>query len=88
MIWETEGLPKQPLEEVLEPEMVKQYRIRRGQQCAFMPVFAEDKWLCSCGAENAAGENCHACGLSPEPLTRQVLEQLRQDAAGRGSGGL
>ena len=83
MIWETEGLPKQPLEEVLEPEMVKQYRIRRGQQCAFMPVFAEDKWLCSCGAENAADEACHACGLTPEPLTRAVLEQLRQDAAVR-----
>ena len=83
MIWETDGLPKQPLEEVLEPEMVKQYRIRRGKQCVYMPVFTEDRWLCACGAENGAGENCHACGLSPEPLTRQVLEQLRQDAAVR-----
>ena len=80
MIWQTDGLPKQPLEEVLEPEMVTQYRIRRGKQCVYMPVFTDDRWLCACGAENDMGANCHACGLSPEPLTRQVLEQLRQDA--------
>ena len=83
MIWNEDMLPRQPLEEVLEPEMVKQYRIRRGKQCTYMPVFAGEQWLCSCGTENKAGENCQACGLSPEPLTRQVLDQLRQDAAAR-----
>lgn len=82
MIWETDGLPRQLLEDVLEPEMAKQYRIRRGQQCKFMPVFAGDRWLCSCGRENTGAGRCD-CGLEPEPLTRQVLEELSRDAAAR-----
>lgn len=74
------SLPKQLLEDVLEPEMAKQYRILRGQQCLYMPVFTRDVWLCSCGEENPAGRCCGHCGLAPEPLTRQVLQELSSQA--------
>lgn len=74
-----ESLPRQLLEEVLEPEMARQYRLRRGAHCRYMPVFGTHSWLCSCGKENALGETC-SCGLEPEKLTRQVLEELSREA--------
>ena len=81
-IWdqEVEAFPRQPLEAVLEPEMVKQYRIRRGEQCKYMPVFSARRYLCSCGGENPVGEACAQCGLQPEVLSRQVMEELSRDA--------
>ena len=68
------------LEDVLEPEMVKQYRIRRGAHCVYMPRFGQEKYLCPCGSINPMGQNCYVCGLAPEPLTREVMEQLSRDA--------
>ena len=74
------GLPRQPLEEVLEPEMARQYRIARGEQCQFVPVIGRDRWLCSCGEENESGKPC-ACGLEAEALTRALLDELSKEAA-------
>lgn len=74
---------RERLEDVLEPEMVKQYRLRRGRQCVYMPRFGEDAYLCSCGAVNPLGESCSVCGLEPEPLTREVLEELSREAEAR-----
>jgi len=71
----------QLLEDVLEPEMVKQYRIRRGAHCVYMPRFGQEKYLCPCGTINPMDKNCYVCGLEPEPLTREVMEQLSRDAA-------
>lgn len=73
----------QLLEDVLEPEMVKQYRIRRGAHCVYMPRFGQEKYLCPCGSINPLGENCYVCGLEPEPLTREVMEQLGREAQAR-----
>ncbi len=73
----------QLLEDVLEPEMVKQYRIRRGAHCVYMPRFGQEKYLCPCGAINPMGRSCYVCGLEPEPLTREVMEQLSREAAQR-----
>ena len=73
----------QLLEDVLEPEMVKQYRIRRGAHCVYMPRFGEEKYLCPCGSINPLGKNCYVCGLEPEPLTREVMEQLGREAQAR-----
>lgn len=73
----------QRLDEVLEPEMVKQYKIRRGQQCVYMPLFGKERYLCSCGTVNPLGQNCYVCGLEPEPLTREVLEELGREAQER-----
>lgn len=73
----------QRLDEVLEPEMVKQYQIRRGKQSVYMPLFGKERYLCSCGTVNPLGKNCYVCGLEPEPLTREVLEELGQQAQER-----
>ena len=74
------SLPRQPLEEVLEPEMARQYRLVRGAQCKFVPVMGDGRWLCSCGEENESGKLC-ACGLEAQPLTRALLEELSKEAA-------
>lgn len=73
----------QRLEDVLEPEMVKQYQLRRGKQCIYMPLFGKERYLCSCGTVNPMGENCYVCGLAPEPLTREVMEELSREAEAR-----
>ena len=73
----------QLLEDVLEPEMVKQYRIRRGAHCVYMPRFGQEKYLCPCGTINPLDKPCYVCGLDPEPLSREVMEQLGRDAQER-----
>lgn len=80
-LWES--LAREKLEDVLEPEMVKQYRLRRGEQCVYMPRFGTERYLCSCGTVNPIGKKCYICGMEPEPLTRAVIEELRQEAEER-----
>ena len=77
-----DGLPRQPLEEMLEPEMARQYRLNRGEQCKFVPVLEGSRWLCSCGEENDLGEVC-ACGLKLELLTWEAMEALSRETTQR-----
>lgn len=80
-LWE--NLAREKLEDVLEPEMVRQYRLRRGEQCVYMPRFGTERYLCSCGTINPLGKKCYICGLEPEPLTREVVEELSREAEER-----
>ena len=55
--------PQKPLAEALgDPEMVKQYRLRFGEDAEYQPDRVADLWRCACGAVNRKDENiCHAC---------------------------
>ena len=48
-------LPRHTLEEAVGPELAKQYRLRRGEDCVFMPVRSGHHYLCSCGQVNPEG---------------------------------
>lgn len=76
-------LPRHTLEEAVGPELAKQYRLRRGEDRVFMPVRSGHHYLCSCGQVNPEGVDCAACGRAPEFLDRELLEELRREAAAR-----
>lgn len=76
-------LPRHTLEEVLGEEMAKQYRLRGGEDCIYMPVSNGTDILCTCGAVNPVGQVCAACGREPSILSRQEMEALREEAAQR-----
>ena len=54
--------PAEPLEKALgDPELCKQLRLERGEDCRFRPARMLDLWRCACG-EVERGEPCPACG--------------------------
>ncbi|MDE6841595.1 MAG: hypothetical protein K2P49_12305 [Oscillospiraceae bacterium] len=73
--------PPAPLEEVLEDaELVKQYRLKYGQDCKYQTKRERDLWLCACGAVNREGERlCHCCGKDPAILSGADLPELREE---------
>lgn len=73
--------PPAPLEEVLEDaELVKQYRLKYGQDCKYQTRRERDLWLCACGAVNREGERlCHRCGKDPAILNGADLPALREE---------
>lgn len=83
MEWLEVLLPRQTLEEVLGEELAKQYRLRWGQDCIYMPVSNGTECLCTCGKVNPAGEACAACKRVPKIPSRQELESLQAEATQR-----
>lgn len=73
--------PPTTLEEVLEDaELVKQYRLKYGQDCKYQTKRERDLWLCACGAVNREGERlCHCCGKDPAILSGADLSALREE---------
>lgn len=73
--------PPAPLEEVLEDaELVKQYRLKYGQDCKYQTRRERDLWLCACGAVNREGERlCHRCGKDPAILSGADLPALKEE---------
>lgn len=73
--------PPAPLEEVLEDaELVKQYRLKYGQDCKYQTKRERDLWLCACGAVNREGERlCHCCGKDPAILSGADLPALKEE---------
>lgn len=73
--------PPAPLEEVLEDgELVKQYRLKYGQDCKYQTKRERDLWLCACGAVNREGERlCHRCGKDPAILSGADLSALKEE---------
>lgn len=81
--WQDILLPRQTLEEMLGEEIAKQYRLRWGEDCVYMPVSSGTECLCTCGKVNPAGEVCAACGRMPAIPDRQELETLQAEATQR-----
>ena len=75
----------QPLEEALsDDELVKQYKLRFGEDCKFLPVRRGDLWRCACGAVNRADEPvCHACGKVIDTLFAVDMKALTAEKDAR-----
>lgn len=83
-LWET--LPQSvTLEDTLKDvELLKQYRMKYGMNCKYMPMTHKDLWYCTCGALNRREEAiCHACARSLSELQAIDMAGLRADRDAR-----
>ena len=74
-----ESLPAaKPLESWLtDRELLKQYKMRYGQDCNYVPEKIRDLWHCTCGATNHSDEEtCHICRKSRSTLLCVDINQL------------
>ena len=55
---------------LFDTELIRQYRLETSSMSRFVPLEAQDLWLCACGEINRRGESCHRCD--------QTLEQCRK----------
>ena len=87
--WEVTAAPWEPLPpaeslsgKLGDAELLKQYRIKFGGKCEFVPHEYKDLWLCACGAWNM-DEKCYACGKGKEALFSLDRDALRADKDAR-----
>lgn len=75
----------EPLDTALgEREMVKQYRIRYGNDCRFLFKRVHDVWRCPCGAWNKDSESvCHTCKKQASSLDAFDTDALRAECDAR-----
>ena len=60
-----------------DPQLVRQYKIRYGEQATVKPEKTDSIWQCTCGAWNLRSEaTCHSCNLSLENLLSCDLIEL------------
>ena len=79
-LWE-ELKPPVTLQQALKSqELVKQYRIKFGDQCRYKPNHQNDLWQCSCGVYNHNNEaKCHNCGIKIADLDSLNIKQLDEE---------
>ena len=63
--WEALPGNKNLLEELRDPELVKQYQIKYGAKTDFYPFRTHDLWRCACG-NYCTGRFCEKCGAKRE----------------------
>ncbi len=81
-----ESLPAaKPLESWLtDRELLKQYKMRYGQDCNYVPEKIRDLWHCTCGATNRNDEDtCYICGKSALTLLSVDVDQLTEEKDAR-----
>ena len=61
-----------------DPELCKQLRLERGEDCRFRPARMLDLWRCACG-EAVRGETCPACGKGFFEIDRAALTVAKDD---------
>lgn len=88
-IWEGTTAPWEPLPatdslivKLGDAELLKQYQLKFGGKCEFVPHEYKDLWLCACGAWNR-DEKCYACGKGKEVLFSLDCDALRADKDAR-----
>ena len=61
-------------------ELVKQFKIRYGEDCIICPVQLADLWYCACGKINHSDElECHSCGKKAFDLFHADLVSLSRE---------
>lgn len=78
--WEPLSRPV-PLK-ISDPELLKQYKIRFGNNSTYEPKEEKDLWYCTCGELNRTDEGCH-CGNSLFELQTLDMAELVADKDAR-----
>ena len=61
-VWVPLALPVELEQSLKDKELVKEYKLKYGQKCQYVPVQHQDLWICSCGRINHANETkCSNC---------------------------
>lgn len=65
-------------------EMARQYAVRYGSDCEYMPSETADLWYCTCGAVNHSTETrCYVCRRNRDALQNVNVKSLRRDSEAR-----
>ena len=86
-LWHPSGAPWQPLSQppfledcIDDRELLRQYRIKFGQDCRFQLTREKDLWHCPCGGLNLQDEPaCHTCGKVASELENPDMEKLQEE---------
>lgn len=72
--WEVLDVPSS-LHSIGDAELIKQFRLKYGNNCKNLPLIEKDLWYCACGELNRQGETeCHHCQKA-----FALLEQIDMD---------
>ena len=85
-IWTATGEPWEVLDtpgslrSIGDAELIKQYRLKYGNNCKNLPLLHKDLWYCACGELNRQGEaECHRCQKSLALLEQIDMDILRKE---------
>lgn len=85
-IWTATGEPWEVLDtpgslrSIGDAELIKQYRLKYGNNCKNLPLLHKDLWYCACGELNRQGEaECHRCQKSLALLEQIDMDALRKE---------
>ena len=85
-IWTATGEPWEVLDtpgslhSIGDAELIKQFRIKYGNNCKNLPLLHKDLWNCACGELNRQGEaECHSCQKSLALLEQIDMDELRKE---------
>ena len=85
-IWTATGEPWEVLDtpgslrSIGDAELIKQFRIKYGNNCKNLPLIEKDLWYCACGELNRQGEaECHSCQKSLALLEQIDMDALRKE---------
>ena len=89
-IWTATGKPWEVLEtpdslrSLGDAELIKQFRLKYGNNCKNLPLLYKDLWYCACGELNRQGEaECHRCQKSLALLEQIDMDELRKEKDAR-----
>lgn len=85
-IWTATGEPWEVLDtpgslrSIGDAELIKQFRLKYGNNCKNLPLLHKDLWYCACGELNRQGEaECHRCQKSLALLEQIDMDALRKE---------
>lgn len=85
-IWTSTGEPWEVLDtpgslrSIGDAELIKQFRLKYGNNCKNLPFLHKDLWYCACGELNRQGEaECHRCQKFLALLEQIDMDELRKE---------
>lgn len=85
-IWTATGEPWEVLDtpgslrSIGDAELIKQFRLKYGNNCKNLPLLHKDLWYCACGELNRQDEaECHCCQKSLALLEQIDMDALRKE---------
>jgi hypothetical protein len=82
--WEPLSAPVSLENSLNDAELAKQYRLKFGTSCKYIPSEQKDLWTCACGALNHESESvCHSCGGKLAELKAIDFAALKEERDAR-----